>query len=189
MFSANKRKQFTSSNPNDTIPQIPRRNVNSSSKTSSTKIVPKLVLQKDTKAPKPFDTSEKTAHDSSTSSPITSNSSIYDTPTIKFTSKNLSDIDGSSNDQSKQTFPSSKKGLSNINSQTDNIPNYLKSRKQHHLKRMESAPVIHTPNVSTNDENEKTTMLAKKSDAFHQAALKAYMESFDFEKDPIDIAL
>ncbi|CAG8552158.1 12773_t:CDS:10, partial [Cetraspora pellucida] len=171
----NKRKQFTSSNPNDTIPQIPRRNVNSSSKTSSTKIVPKLVLQKDTKAPKTFDTSEKSAHDSSTSSPITSNSSIYDTPTIKFTSKNLSDIDGSSNDQSKQTFPS-KKGLSNINSQTDNIPNYLKTRKQHHLKRMESAPVIHAPNVSTNDENEKT-------------ALKAYMESFDFEKDPIDIAL
>ncbi|CAG8777759.1 22061_t:CDS:2, partial [Racocetra persica] len=100
-----------------------------------------------------IDDAKKTA--SSTSSPITSNSSIYDTPTIKLTSKNLSDLDGSSNDQSKQTSPFSKKGLSNINSQTDNIPNYLKPRKPHHLK----------------------------------PALKAYMESFNFEKDPIDIAL
>ncbi|CAG8522295.1 13340_t:CDS:2 [Acaulospora morrowiae] len=33
------------------------------------------------------------------------------------------------------------------------------------------------------------TVLAKKSDAFHQSALKAYMEAFNFEKDPIDIAL
>ncbi|CAG8609106.1 14040_t:CDS:2 [Dentiscutata erythropus] len=78
------------------------------------------------------------------------NSSIYDTSTTtKFPSKNLSDLDGSSNDQSKQISFSSKKILSNnINSQNDNIPNYLKSRKpQHHLKRMESAPVIHTPNI------------------------------------------
>ncbi|CAG8449560.1 4387_t:CDS:10 [Dentiscutata heterogama] len=86
------------------------------------------------------------------------NSSIYDTSTTtKFPSKNLSDLDGSSNDHSKQIPFSSKKILSNnINSQNDNIPNYLKSRKpHHHLK----------------------------------PALKAYMESFDFEKDPIDIAL
>ncbi|RIA97725.1 hypothetical protein C1645_751849 [Glomus cerebriforme] len=33
------------------------------------------------------------------------------------------------------------------------------------------------------------TMLAKKSDTFHQAVLKEYMNAFDFEKDPIDIAL
>ncbi|CAG8433908.1 7888_t:CDS:2 [Funneliformis mosseae] len=33
------------------------------------------------------------------------------------------------------------------------------------------------------------TMLAKKSDAFHQSVLKEYMSAFDFEKDPIDIAL
>ncbi|CAG8654325.1 1001_t:CDS:2, partial [Diversispora eburnea] len=33
------------------------------------------------------------------------------------------------------------------------------------------------------------TMLAKRSNAFHQSALKAYMEIFDFEKNPIDIAL
>ncbi|CAG8545631.1 22260_t:CDS:2, partial [Gigaspora rosea] len=33
------------------------------------------------------------------------------------------------------------------------------------------------------------TILAQKADAFHQSALKAYMESFEFEKVPIDLAL
>ncbi|CAG8803489.1 1619_t:CDS:2, partial [Dentiscutata erythropus] len=33
------------------------------------------------------------------------------------------------------------------------------------------------------------TILAQKADAFHQYALKAYMESFEFEKVPIDLAL
>ncbi|CAG8586847.1 9407_t:CDS:2, partial [Dentiscutata heterogama] len=33
------------------------------------------------------------------------------------------------------------------------------------------------------------TILAQKADAFHRSALKAYMESFEFEKVPIDLAL
>ncbi|CAG8620308.1 15943_t:CDS:2, partial [Cetraspora pellucida] len=33
------------------------------------------------------------------------------------------------------------------------------------------------------------TILAQKADALHQSALKAYMESFEFEKVPIDLAL
>ncbi|CAG8439989.1 5563_t:CDS:10 [Scutellospora calospora] len=33
------------------------------------------------------------------------------------------------------------------------------------------------------------TIIAQKTDTFHQSALKAYMESFEFEKVPIDLAL
>ncbi|CAG8689559.1 19453_t:CDS:2, partial [Racocetra fulgida] len=143
MFSANKRKQFTSSNSNDTIPQIPRRNKDTKApktsdssevaadaatitRTTTTTTVTTVTTTISAKNPdgsgplyldlgdfsfsplepdengglltsssiSSTDDAKKTAHDSSaSSSPITSNSSIYDTPTIKLTSKNLSDLD------------------------------------------------------------------------------------------------
>ncbi|PKY54369.1 hypothetical protein RhiirA4_501296 [Rhizophagus irregularis] len=42
---------------------------------------------------------------------------------------------------------------------------------------------------NTLSKSKLATMLAKKSDSFHKAVLKEYMNAFDFEKDPIDIAL
>ncbi|GBC05108.1 hypothetical protein RclHR1_06030008 [Rhizophagus clarus] len=42
---------------------------------------------------------------------------------------------------------------------------------------------------NTLSKSKLASMLAKKSDSFHKAVLKEYMNAFDFEKDPIDIAL
>ncbi|CAB5188470.1 unnamed protein product [Rhizophagus irregularis] len=77
----------------------------------------------------------------------------------------------------------STKSLSNLNnSDTKNTVTLDKSSSEtpkQYLERMQN----------TLSKSKLATMLAKKSDSFHKAVLKEYMNAFDFEKDPIDIAL
>ncbi|CAB5191414.1 hypothetical protein RhiirA5_493216 [Rhizophagus irregularis] len=136
--------------------------------------------------------------------------------------------------ESRRPFPPPRLGLKGYQKSHLENSEPFSPRRQHYLKRIESAPVM--PNLSSdvyysdmllstksmynlNHLDQKNTvplenklstetpkqylermqftlsksklpsMLAKKSDSFHQAVLKEYMNAFDFEKDPIDIAL
>ncbi|CAG8448772.1 7439_t:CDS:10 [Ambispora gerdemannii] len=90
----------------------------------------------------------------------------------------ISDVDG------KVPLPSNK-SMSNLQNNDDNRRNTLminasstETPKQY-LERMQD----------TLSKTELTLLLAKNKDAFHEAVFQAYLDSFDFHEDPIDIAL
>ncbi|RIA90283.1 hypothetical protein C1645_805848 [Glomus cerebriforme] len=87
------------------------------------------------------------------------------------------------NNNNNNDFLLSTKSMSNLNNfDSKNSAPLDKSSSEtpkQYLERMQD----------TLSKSKLATMLAKKSDSFHKAVLKEYMNAFDFEKDPIDIAL
>ncbi|CAI2168407.1 20446_t:CDS:2 [Funneliformis geosporum] len=88
------------------------------------------------------------------------------------------------NNEMYDSFLLSTKSMSNLNKMDPKSTTPLENKSstetpKQYLERMQY----------TLSKSKLATMLAKKSDSFHQAVLKEYMNAFDFDKDPIDIAL
>ncbi len=84
------------------------------------------------------------------------------------------------NKYKKNTVPSARSMVNLPDTRRDTfLNNYCKETPQQYLEKLRD----------TLSKSELATLLTKSKDVFHETVLRTYMETFEFTKDPIDIAL